>query len=251
MAEASDEKDFPKKFQEITSKQSVDEQAMTFLRAFVGEFQGKFEEVLQLAEEFKSFCVKMKGHIQEMDEFECHQFLERKGNAKTVKDMRDELRAIDLDSNNRVAFIEFLLFTYKRTTAQMFTAKPSDHLVAKLEAAIALHREALDKKKKQAELMTDLGAKASAGDVKAKAELRRLEMADPADHTRNEMEAIAATMAAKRALRSPEGEAARMYDQEQERVAEEKRKLDEEEKLKKQKSRDQLAARKAALFGSP
>ncbi len=80
---------------------------MTFLRAFVGEFQvrgrewrrrerlrlslahantntlssstqhiatqqGKFEEVLALAEEFKGFCEKMKGHIQELDEFECH-----------------------------------------------------------------------------------------------------------------------------------------------------------------------------------
>ena len=55
--------------------------------------------------------------------------------------MRDELRAIDLDSNNKVAFIEFLLFTYKRTTVQMFTAKPSDHLVAQLEVSSVLYEE--------------------------------------------------------------------------------------------------------------
>ena len=69
--------------------------------------------------------------------------------AKTVKDMRDELRSIDLDSNNRVAFIEFLLFTYKRTLTQMFTAKPSDHLVAKLEAAILQYRAVMDGRKKK------------------------------------------------------------------------------------------------------
>ena len=61
------------------------------------------------------------------------------------------------------------------------------------------------------------------------------------------MEAIAATMAAKRALRSPEGEAARLYDAEQERVAEEKRKQEADEKLRKQQSREKLAARAAAF----
>lgn len=63
--------------------------------------------------------------------------------------MRDDLKAIDLDSNNHVAFIEFLLFTFKRTTAQMFTAKPSDHLVAKLEAAIAQYKAVFEEKKKK------------------------------------------------------------------------------------------------------
>ena len=61
-----------KMFQNITSTQSVDEQAMSFLRAFVGTV--KFEVILALAEEFKTFAIKMKGkHIQELDEFETHQ----------------------------------------------------------------------------------------------------------------------------------------------------------------------------------
>lgn len=34
-----------KEFKEVTENQTVDEQAMTFLRAFVTEFQGGFEEV--------------------------------------------------------------------------------------------------------------------------------------------------------------------------------------------------------------
>jgi hypothetical protein len=55
MAEAN----YSEQFKEITSKQSVDEQALTFLRAFVFEFQGKFEEILELAEKFKVFSGKV------------------------------------------------------------------------------------------------------------------------------------------------------------------------------------------------
>ena len=69
------------------------------------------------------------------------------------------------------------------------------------------------------------------------------------DQTRNEMEAIAAKMAAQRALRSPEGEAARMYDEEQKRLAEEKRSKEEEEKRQKQASRERLLAKAAAFQG--
>ncbi len=111
-------------------------------------------------------------------------FLEKKGLTKTVKDMRDDMKAIDLDSNNRVAFIEFLLFTYKKTTVQMFTAKPSDHLVAMLEEAIKKYKAVFEEKKQKEATMQELTKKADEGDVKAKAELRRLQMEDPAEHVR-------------------------------------------------------------------
>jgi hypothetical protein len=34
---------------------SIDEQAKAFLRAFVAEFQGRFEQVLDLVEEFRTY----------------------------------------------------------------------------------------------------------------------------------------------------------------------------------------------------
>lgn len=54
-----------------------------------------------------------------MDEFEAHKFLEGRGETLTVKDMRDRLKDIDLDSNNHMAFIEYLLFKYKKTPEQV------------------------------------------------------------------------------------------------------------------------------------
>jgi hypothetical protein len=124
------------KFREITSTQSVDEQAMTFLRAFVGDFQGKFEEVLVIGEQFKSYGTK-GAKLVELDEFQAHRFLEARGETKTVKDMREELKTIDLDFNKKVAFIEYLLFRYKKTLRDLFTAKPNAAALAKLEKAVA------------------------------------------------------------------------------------------------------------------
>lgn len=40
-----DPSEYPRLFREITEGQSIDDQAMTFLRAFVADFQGKFQEV--------------------------------------------------------------------------------------------------------------------------------------------------------------------------------------------------------------
>lgn len=50
------------------------------------------------------------GNAKELDELQAHMFLEARGETKTVKDMREELREIDIDNNNYVAFIEYLMF---------------------------------------------------------------------------------------------------------------------------------------------
>lgn len=61
-------------------RKGVDEQAMAFLRAFVVEFSGKFEEVLVLAEQFKSFGSPSHAHL---DQFQAHRFLETRGETRT------------------------------------------------------------------------------------------------------------------------------------------------------------------------
>jgi len=45
------------------------------------------------------------------------------GATKTVKDLQDELKSIDLDSNNKMCLIEFLLFNYKKTLTDLFTVR--------------------------------------------------------------------------------------------------------------------------------
>merc|ERR1712000_494970 len=203
---------------------------MTFLKAFVGEFSGKFEEVLKIAEEFKAFSEMEAGGIQELNEFEAHRFLEKRGGSKTVKNMREELAGIDIDFNRRVAFIEYLLFKYKKSLKDLFTAKPNAALLAKLERAIQQYKAVFEEKKKRA----------AAGDNRAKSELRRMQMDDPASEAKNEMQALQQKLAAKRALKNPQEEEDRLYKEEQQRIADIKAQEEAEEQRKRNESRNRL-----------
>ena len=183
------------------------------------------------------------GGVQELNEFEAHRFLEKSGHTKTVKDMRDDLAAIDLDMNLRVAFLEYLLFRYKKTLKDLFTAKPNAALLAKLERAIEQYKAVFEEKKKREDTMADLERRAQAGDNRAKSELRRMQMDDPAGEAKNEMQALQAKLAAKRALRNPGEEEDRLYQEEQARVAEQKAAEEAEEKRKRDASRARLKER--------
>jgi hypothetical protein len=65
--------------------------------------------------------------------------------------------------------------------------------------------------------------------------------------TKNEMAALQAKLAAKRAMKNPEEEQQRMIQEEERRLAEEKARKEAEEKKLKDDSRAWLAAR-AAMF---
>eukprot|EP00008_Paramoeba_atlantica_P006157 CAMPEP_0201489314 /NCGR_PEP_ID=MMETSP0151_2-20130828/21957_1 /ASSEMBLY_ACC=CAM_ASM_000257 /TAXON_ID=200890 /ORGANISM="Paramoeba atlantica, Strain 621/1 / CCAP 1560/9" /LENGTH=244 /DNA_ID=CAMNT_0047874861 /DNA_START=29 /DNA_END=763 /DNA_ORIENTATION=+ len=234
-----------RKFKEITATQNIDEQAMTFLRAFVGEFQGKFEEVLALGEKFKTYAPPGGN---ELDEFEAHRFLESLSETKTVRDMRECLQTIDLDFNKKVAFIEYCLFKYKKSVRDLFSAKPNAAALAKLEKAVNQYRAVFEEKKQREAKMEDLRQKAANGDVKAKSELKRMEMAgSEVQDTKNEMFALQQKLAAKRAMKNPEEEQQKMIQEEERKLAEEKARKEAEEKKQKDDSRARLAAR-AAMF---
>lgn len=55
----------------------IEEQAKAFLRRYVLDFNGKFEEVLNQTVTFKKYL--KKSDDTELDEFEAHLFLEKEG----------------------------------------------------------------------------------------------------------------------------------------------------------------------------
>jgi len=241
------------RFRELVAK-SIDEQAKAFLRAFVSEFQGKFEQVLDLVEEFKGYVPK--GSVDgQLDEHQAHIFLEKKGEAATVVDFREKLKHIDIDFNKRVSVLEYLLFVYKKSTKQLFEAKPSAHLIKLLEEAIEKYQAVFKAKKEREDRIAHLESIVAAGGKdapKAKAELMNLKSHNAAEDASNEIAALAARKKAARALANPEEEARRMqeeaFKEEQARLAEEQRKKEAEEQRKKDESRQRLKDR-AAAFG--
>jgi hypothetical protein len=243
--------EYVNKLKEAT-KGTIDEQAKIFLRAFVVEFQGKFEQVLDMVEEFRTYVKDKDGQL---DEMQAHVFLEKKGEAATALEFREKMRLIDLDFNKRVSILEWLLYRYKRTLKELFEAKPNAHLIKQLEEAIAKYQAVFKAKKEKEQKIADLEAQISQGGpgaAKAKSELARLKSEDPAKEGADEIGALASKLKAKRALKNPDEESKRQQEEafkaEQARVAEEKGQKELEEKKKREDSKARLAAR-AQLFG--
>jgi len=62
-----------------------------------------------------------------LDEFEAHKFLESLGETLTVIALRERLRQIDVDNNNRMALIEYLIFKYGKSVEAVVNAPQSDN----------------------------------------------------------------------------------------------------------------------------
>lgn len=98
------------------------------------------------------------------DEFNAHRFLEGIGSTKRVVELRDELRAIDLDFNKRMAAIEFFLFHFK-CKVEDFVSRPqgdNSEELAKAQKLLDEAQKALDEAIKKAG-----EAKAALDEVKA------------------------------------------------------------------------------------
>jgi len=240
------------KLRELVTR-PVEEQGRTFLRAFVADFQGKFETVLEEIDAFRLF--PKRGSDGQLDEIEASHMLEKRGLAKTALEFREQMRLIDLNYDKRVSVIEWLLFWFKKTTKDLFENKPNAMLIKQLEEAIAAHEAVFKAKKERADKIAELEAAVAAGGAgaaKARAELMRLKGHDASADGANEINALAKKLKAKRALANPDEESKRMqeeaFKEEQARVAEEKRRAENEAKRKRDESRAKLAA-KASAFG--
>jgi len=102
------------KFKQFVSLNYV-EQAKAFLNAYWGELSDEGEPIWGYAHQFIALDHENGKQGCDLDEFNAHRFLEKLGDTKTVKDLREELRAIDMDFNKRMALLEYLLYHYRRT----------------------------------------------------------------------------------------------------------------------------------------
>jgi len=99
------------------------EQAVAFLNAYWDEVNNDRESIWDLTHQFIALDHENGKEGCDLDEFNAHRFLERLGETKTVKQMRDELREIDMDFNKRMALIEYYLWSYKKTVSD-FISRP-------------------------------------------------------------------------------------------------------------------------------
>jgi len=110
------------------------EQGKAFLNAYWDEISGDSESIWDYGNQFIELDIEKGKEGSDLDEFNAHRFLERLGETKTIKQMRDELRDIDMDFNKRMALIEYLLFKYHKTISD-FVKRPQGDNTEELKEA--------------------------------------------------------------------------------------------------------------------
>lgn len=227
------------KFRPLTQT-TVDEQAKKFLRCFITELQSRFEEVLDLAEEFKKYGPK-DTPFNDLAEDKAHLFLENRGETLTVIALRQYLK-VDLGTH-KVSFIEYLLWKFQKTVHQLLNPPPGcrESLMRALEQAITEYQKILDEKRAREEKMAELESLANTGGVKAmkaKNELEQMKNESVLEQNKREV----TTAAIKRKI---EREVAKddVFAEEQKRLEEEKKRKEEEDKRKQEESRQAFKER--------
>jgi len=240
------------KFKEVTAL-TVDEQTKFFLKAFASDFIGSFQSILDLAGEFLRFAPDQNA--KDLDEFQAHRFLEKKSETLTVVELRAFLKELDLDKNNRLAFIEYLLYKHKKTLVGLFTPppagqRPSPEALAALDEAISTYQIVVNKKnnfeKRREELLKIIAEEKGVKKADAQKELDTIKGSYEINLQKDTMNAKGAKGRAQKAVE----ESIKNYDpfkEEQERLEREKKQKEEEEEKKKKDARAALKARAAAF----
>lgn len=61
-----------------------------------------------------------------LDQFQAHRFLEQSGETKTAKELRTDLKTIDVDKDNNMSMTEYLMFKYGKSATEVINAPQGD-----------------------------------------------------------------------------------------------------------------------------
>eukprot|EP01115_Flamella_aegyptia_P001126 TRINITY_DN117527_c0_g1_i1.p1 TRINITY_DN117527_c0_g1~~TRINITY_DN117527_c0_g1_i1.p1 ORF type:complete len:259 (-),score=96.82 TRINITY_DN117527_c0_g1_i1:145-900(-) len=237
----------------LTTK-NTDEQVKFFLRAFVMEFQGNFEAVLDIAEEWKGYFKTEEDRAEKGDlgEFDCHLFLEKRGETLTVRSLRENLKTeIQLSAHHNVAFVEYLLWKYQKTLAELFApvvegAVPAE-LLQQFNEAVEAYLAAKEAERqreveiaKLKETANNNNNKVTLQSYQAAKKVNELEGMEFAQAFQR-MKALKKKKEAEKAL--AEAKPIDPYEEEQKRLEQERLRKEAEEKKKREESKARLKAR--------
>jgi len=250
------------KFIELCQK-DLDSQSEFFLKSFIFDLGEEWSQIPKLLKKFRDY-IKVGGEGREdLNVVQASDFLQKNGLERTATQRSEEIRDVDLDQNQRISFVEYLLLHYKGMILHAYykrTEQPPAEDLSKngvgvvgvgsklldelftlpvglppeLEEAIAAFAEA---SKQRTAKLRDLEEKAALGGVKGKAAANELAQMNSQDVTADNRQAITLEAARKKAMKSSGEEA----------LAQRKKKEEEEAKRKAEESKVKLKAR-AAMF---
>ncbi len=106
------------------------------MNRYLTEFEGRFAEVLDVSEVFRKIAAsdKTDTNAAELNEVEFLRFLTTQNRTMTRDQMRKTFASVDFDKSGGISFIEWLLFRYEKTVADLMA--PQDPLPAELRAEL-------------------------------------------------------------------------------------------------------------------
>jgi len=257
-------KDYVERFTTL-AKKSIEDQMEFFLKSFIFALGDDWKNLATLAKVFKKYLSDSGEGKDDLNVVQAADFLQKNGFERTAQQRKDEIRDIDLDKNDRIAYIEYLLLHYKSMILKEYykrTGESPKHtlenncigvtgvgdklmdelftmplgLDPELERAI---EEFMQQKRARENKLKDLTTKAAAGGVKGTAAANEIKQMDTEDLTQMNKVELTLNAAKKKASKSS-GEVA---------LANKKKQEADEEARKKEESRKRLAD-KAALWNS-
>ena len=233
------------KFQDLVVK-SVADQTEYFLKSFIFALGDDWKKLIELSKTFNKY---LQEYAQDdgqtdsaLDPSQAADFLQKNGKTRTAMQRRTEVRDIDIDNNDRITFIEYLLLHYKAMILEEYYKRiqetcPYDlsqdgvgvtgvgnalldelfTLPAGLDPALeaAIEEFTATKKKREAEMKV-LQDKASKGGVRGLAAKNELEQLEGQDLTETNRLELTLNAAKKRAAKKSGEEAVKERKQAEE-----------------------------------
>jgi len=102
---------YRERFAELTAT-DIDNQVDVFLKSFIFALGDEWSKIPVLAKQFSAY-LKEKAEKHDLDAGQAADFLQKMGRTRTAMERRNELKDVDLDGNDKICFIEYLLLHYK------------------------------------------------------------------------------------------------------------------------------------------
>jgi len=164
MSRVAEHKDM-ERFNDL-SKQKYSDQAIFFLNAFWKECGSHAEKIYDYYQGFVNLDTK-KDEGCDLDEFYAHKFLETYGETLTALELRNAMRKIDINHDNRMSFLEYLLYRYEQTVEELLL-RPQGFQSEELLAALKALSEARENiRKAEASRMEEEATKAQVDATRA------------------------------------------------------------------------------------
>jgi len=244
----------------------ADKQMEFFLKSFIFALDDKWKEVSRLRGEFAKYVDRGGEGRPEINFVQAADFLQKNGRPRIAQQITDELKDIDMDKNQRISFIEYLLLHFKVMVLKEYykrlEVQPVEKLSDDIEDGVGLVgvgfklldelfaeklglpedllraiEEFTSKKRETEKKVKELKDKADAGGVKGAAAANELIQIEASDKT--QMNKIEISLnAAKRKASKNSGEVA--FELKKKKEADERKKAEEE-------ARHKMAERKKAF----